>query len=871
MGPSNLHTQLQFNRNVPALPANLAIRYSGPRPIIIEKLRPPSRASPPAPGERRGPRASGPFSAVSEEKLNLALHLAKRDIKRKQLEQLLGRGPPQRQPRGAPKAALRGQQPPPGLEKPVPLPGRQPPPPLETPGPRAKVYLSPRPLSSSPPTRDPGPQPCAPQGAQPQSILELRRLQRELSACLQRIEGMAAKDRPEEGLDPDEAERSRVRRQEQAARTARTLYSLQQQVKEIQEELDKLSPHRIKHTKKSRAMSRLAAAHRGAIRALQMFVHQFTDSGEHYRELGHLIRQLSICSARLDADPSVPDVVLDLLQQIEELDSLLERKQPLGKTRKCFPGVRSQSPLGFPVSFTRSFSTSPARERKPPVAKEKLSQEGRRSVVRKLLEDDRPSFAMSPLCQMLGDGLGGPEEALPFSDQYAASTKAKAVKKRPLTSGGPLRRQGPVAAAKSQQGLHKAERPRPRQAQGQDCHFQRTTVSFRLKRNQPPIKDHRTPWIPPNPTSPPASPKCVAWGKVSASPKDAERAPSPQQEAIREERACRDPTEHEALRELAWQRPKTSVGGARPQRREKRRSCLPVPLAPSLQTRLAWLDAESARRMKELDELKVREMAGIQRLSSSTSDLADKVEKAVLERLRPLLERAKALPSEEFPASAPQDSAPDLHTHTPTQALGFPDENSPNLWIMMQRMEEMEQYQEAVRQRFSQMVYADLDLGTVTGRSNQRGPAVDERPRPPSPIQLTKKAVSRKPEVNIVLEKPLDEKDFDESLDMEERGEKRAPLRPASSAAPQQPEGSILLSVPREMLRSLGDYGDSYQQHLRTISHESVGTFNPWIIVESLAEELVEEALEDVAAELQDVCEDYAEAVFTSEFLEPSK
>lgn len=29
------------------------------------------------------------------------------------------------------------------------------------------------------------------------------------------------------------------------------------------------------------------------------------------------------------------------------------------------------------------------------------------------------------------------------------------------------------------------------------------------------------------------------------------------------------------------------------------------------------------------------------------------------------------------------------------------------------------------------------------------------------------------------------------------------------------------------------------------------------------------EALADVAAEFQDVCEEYAEAVFTSEFLEP--
>lgn len=33
----------------------------------------------------------------------------------------------------------------------------------------------------------------------------------------------------------------------------------------------------------------------------------------------------------------------------------------------------------------------------------------------------------------------------------------------------------------------------------------------------------------------------------------------------------------------------------------------------------------------------------------------------------------------------------------------------------------------------------------------------------------------------------------------------------------------------------------------------------------------MEEALEDVAAELQDLCEDYAEAVFTSEFLEAAE
>lgn len=37
----------------------------------------------------------------------------------------------------------------------------------------------------------------------------------------------------------------------------------------------------------------------------------------------------------------------------------------------------------------------------------------------------------------------------------------------------------------------------------------------------------------------------------------------------------------------------------------------------------------------------------------------------------------------------------------------------------------------------------------------------------------------------------------------------------------------------------------------------------------SLAEELMMEALADVAGEFQDVCEEYAEAIFTSEFLQP--
>lgn len=44
---------------------------------------------------------------------------------------------------------------------------------------------------------------------------------------------------------------------------------------------------------------------------------------------------------------------------------------------------------------------------------------------------------------------------------------------------------------------------------------------------------------------------------------------------------------------------------------------------------------------------------------------------------------------------------------------------------------------------------------------------------------------------------------------------------------------------------------------------------SPCLLSLSLAEELLSEAVADVAAEFQDVVEEYAEAVFTSEFLQP--
>lgn len=71
-------------------------------------------------------------------------------------------------------------------------------------------------------------------------------------------------------------------------------------------------------------MDRLAAAHRGAVRAIQAFVTQLSDQSEsgmpsHYKELGQLIRQLSLCSAKMEArqGSAVPETAIDILQRLE--------------------------------------------------------------------------------------------------------------------------------------------------------------------------------------------------------------------------------------------------------------------------------------------------------------------------------------------------------------------------------------------------------------------------------------------------------------------------------------------------------------------------------------------------------------------------
>ncbi|XP_078294059.1 protein moonraker isoform X3 [Panthera onca] len=815
----DLQNQLQFNRSVPAHSSNLAARYSCPDAIRIEKLTHSHGESYRGgdPGFRAGPDVSGSasFSVISEERLSYAVHLAKRDMRRRQFEQHVR----QQRLRSEPQTCQRWGHP----EHKVPEHREQ----RKEARSRemchcshemcgwgascsgAKVHLcTPRP--GQPPALEPGPQPHTRTGG-PRGLLGVQRLQEELTTCVRRMEEVIKRDRTEEALEPDEEQRARVRRQEQAVRCARMLYSLQQQVKEIQEELDKLSPRKIKHTEKA-------------------------------------------------------------------LEALLEKKLSPKKVKKCFPEVQTRFPVGGHRALERRWSSSPQGERRPPLAEEILLQEARQpSRADRLLADKCQPGAAPAATQRSanGNGLGvrgadiRPEGAPPAPDHSASLTaepvavaRAGAAAWRPgAGSIPPRKKEAPVGPP---QGPPRAEDRQPPRGRGKS-RLQRTTVSSRLKRSQQPVRDLRAPWVPPNPTSPPASPKCAAWLKVRPGPRDPARERSVQQEEAQEASALTGAVAHEAMR-------------------------------------LAWLDAEAHKTLKELEEVKAAGADGAHRQSDSAAQLADKVEKAVLERLKPLLVKAQRVNSS-LEAEVPKDRPPaDTATARPTdeavaadggpgslrqqgdclegtalrcdvlasqaRAPGAGGRDSPFLDTMMLRMEEMEKYQEMVRRRYNAIVYADPRLWTQEGKSEQTLPAVGERPLSPPPVGTTKSPARKDPGASIVLERPRNGNSLDASVDAGEESEKTEAPLPRLPEESLRQEGRTALRVPPGMRRSIRDACSRFEQYLRATAHEAVGAFNPWLMAESFSDELVDEALGAVAAELEDTCEDYAEAVFTSEFLE---
>lgn len=146
-------------------------------------------------------------------------------------------------------------------------------------------------------------------------------------------------------------------------------------------------------------INRLAALHRGTLRALRVIIHQLSDHGKvpsYYRELVHLIQQLTVCSAQVKEEGSsaLSESALQVIQKLEVgvqltkfhlIDnvhliwfshflcshSLQVLNSALGKqvfkikrlqVRTCPPHRKSPRRSSPPISAPRSLSKSPVRE-----------------------------------------------------------------------------------------------------------------------------------------------------------------------------------------------------------------------------------------------------------------------------------------------------------------------------------------------------------------------------------------------------------------------------------------------------------------------------------------------------------------------------
>ncbi|NXU54368.1 MOONR protein, partial [Turnix velox] len=871
--------QLLFNKSIPAVSENMAVRFSTPRPIVIEKMKATSDQKN-LPLSVHPSTSSGVFSVISEERLKLAMWLAKRDIKLRHLEEQRkqqvfgGVASMSAQDSQEQKSEVMGNKN--ALRSQTHLKCQQKfgqPSKVQTTTPGTKVYV----YTPNEGQLIPAVSPTCSTGLdskpnvnkkEDKNVQEVRRLQKELRRCVQKIEELTEKGREREILDPDKEQQVCTRRQKQAARSARMLYVLQQQVKEIQDDLEKLSTHKIKHTKKSQAVSRLAAAHRGAVRALQVFANQFTDQTEqwiptHYKELGNLIRQLSLCSAKLEVDSSISDIILDILLQVEDLDSLLEKKQATKKLKKYISASQGKSPNNNEVFPARKHFTSPKGENKHLILKRLHGQEHKKPpAARTLLTDKHLHLAKmstvekaSSCAHILHNKFREetdpptPERNATLQGSTDALAKARAPKKDPVLGNGPFKRKGVLLPTKSQ-GVLKSLKSRQVQGRGKPARFQETTIAFQLKQNKRLNKESRKSRMSPAPTSPPVSPKRYVLSLG---------------DPVFTLLSCGSAVY------LYWQ-----MGWICPvcqaQRQVAQHSCCQQLHCEVV--KLARLEAETSRG-KNLTDLSRGEMKKLQELSAFPMQCADKAEKAIWKHLDPLLDRTQEVATdrdilcEKLLDDLLEDTAQELWSMEQRESLqALPITDIHSLESMLQRMEEIERYQQAVRRRFTQIVYGDLEFCTQEGKTEQQVASIAKRPTSPHPIQITKCIGYREPERDILYEKLFDSNDTDENKETEEK------LQTGNDILKPLTRNSlrcVSLSMPKQMLQSILDYNNRYRHHLKLISHEAVGSFDPWQVAESLAEQLTEEVLCDVAAELEDVCEDYAEAVFTSEFLQPAQ
>ncbi|KAL9981108.1 hypothetical protein ACROYT_G009771 [Oculina patagonica] len=933
-GPaSHQMNQLQFKLGKPTSTEQFTTRFRKPQPIIIEKISEQTQTSHIVPNNHvttpvAYPVMSSVSSSLTSDRLALAVHLAKKDVKKvkevrtdnvlvSQEEETQNRhvtatgkqkgvsGKKVRVKSGKSKSQAVASEESVTLRERVHNTVKK----QEAAAKRQhKLYFYPAPGEEDDEFDS--------EGERTQAN-EIRKLRKELHQYMKQMEGLK-NDRPEvlknkdkrlkrrrDGdvrlSDEDVDQRQVVRAEEQAARSARMLYVLQRQVREIEDELNK-KRRGIKHTKKSQTLSRLAAAHRGAVRALQTFVSNapLQPKVGHglppmYQELSALIRQLSLLATQLHigGDDPTDDVkqkgIEDEGRKLESEERLLEADKTPEKPSAFVQEVADRKPqetqtLKTPMKQAITSTPDPTPER------DAVLQAGLTALLR--AKDTpvqtpvvKPNFQPRPALQAVKPDRPA---VIPVKQSLLLPAKLK------------LKRQRAQQAAKRVKLVQPVDQ----------AHFAKETVSSILKKApaEGPDKPHpgtqlKTPPRTPTKEGPRTPERGVHYhdmGDLYLSPRSQRRKYEQKLPSPRSPKYARRmlPVDHELIeREVARQR---------------------------------WLDEEAERRIHELERLRRLENMRRDRRSPEallSKRLVSETEEAIRSRLKPLLDRAEAIADTEVKRETEQKKSlqhqlgklasqttmnqADIlaekvlddvleETVLEMQRLEVEGEaeiqadnlqNSSTLENILQRLQSFEKVEEEIRRHWAHVKYADVEKSSEKPTAEKS----TRQAREPKPIMFTRPDET---ESNRLLPENT------RGVPDEDRSDDRKPLRlldevsetssfsslmeastersSAQSSVYKGPEKirspqnrplatgarpTVLLSVPKEMRASIVSYRNRFNKYLRDSSTHEQGTFDPWGLVNRISEDLLEDTLQEVGDELDHVCGDFAEALYNEEFV----
>ncbi|XP_014859133.1 PREDICTED: protein moonraker isoform X4 [Poecilia mexicana] len=766
-------TKLLFNEAIPVSVVNRATRVGPPAPIVIERLLPRLEMR----ESTDSLRSSRSFTVLSEERLQAAVKLAKRDLRRRHLGSLAKTSPKHLQ-----DASVFETSDVELLQELVAAPGKQESNIATSKEKKAPIGAKQRPskknpslmpgVGQSPPTRDPGLRQIE-GGKQGHLSNEIRKLQNELETYIRKVEelanrGLSAGEQLEESLDPEEQIKLEIRRQKQAARSARIIYVLQRQVKEIQDDIEKLKREKMWETKK----------------------------------------------------------ILDsALSKHETLEKLQAQTRP---PRRRSPH-RSASPTTGPHSLSMLAALGPHRPANPRGS----VRDGRKVFLPKL----KPSSHQPLVAGVHNVG------------------QQRELQRLPQPNANHQSRRHP--------GRRKADAMKMR-----DAGFRQPTVSSQLRVSQLPQREKSVPWMPTSPHSPPQQQAPQRWRpepRCLFSPVKPPPSPSGEQQAGRQseaERRVSAATQQAAPKEAT----RTSY-------QEEMTTQLSEEEAPRIQR----LRSEDVFQNQWAEGAEHGAREGSQRLSGETQQEGVAKNKPDRSRRIRLPEHADEMAAgdhvrlvEHQEVDLLKDTAPDAWTvNTGMGDMTWRGLQASTLESMLLRMEEIQREEEEVRRRFASIAYSDPLYWDRSRTTGSQPLAPGSRPASPQPIRLTRPVLKQTTAADIILEKPIETGFLFESSPTEVQTQDQH--LPTNKILPNDgaERSRTVLSVPGSTLKNIRQYKEDYNAYLGAGSQGAIDSFNTWAAADSVAEELLSEALADVAKEFQDVVEEYAEAVFTSEFLWP--